>query len=234
MLNKQYHLNFAMVTANQWGFLLLIALPILNALVYVIYINLVDIEWVYASQLVEIHNPQVRQRLLEKQLGRDLLVHWAKLSFWPIMLCQIKILLVAIFTVAIGQFFNAQVKASRLFLMSLWSHITQLVTMVLSVAMLVRSTSPVRIQVSDLNPVSWSSFFKLWEPGMLQFFYSYEGPLVFLNIFILAYLFRHQSATNSVNTVPHVGWMQSILFATLPYLMFLGLEYYLLGIAFST
>ncbi|MBC3808637.1 hypothetical protein H8K52_14925 [Undibacterium seohonense] len=224
---------FFEMSTSSWGFFLVIGFPILNAFIYCIYINIVDIEWVNYSILIQSYDPQTAKRILARVLDHSNLFHFGKMAFWPVVLCQLKILLIAIFTVAIAQFFNSRIEAKRLFLMSLWSHITLLVGMLLSLAVLVTANSPVRIYLKDLDPISWNSLLKLKGDGALQFFTSFEGPIVFVNIFILAYLFKRQSNLEDINVTAHIGWIRSILFAAIPYFIFMSMEYYLFGVAFS-
>ncbi len=221
------------MTIERWGGLLLVALPITNAFIYWIYVGKLDIEWFHYSRLIQLYSPEMTQQILSKLLEHGALFHWAKLSLWIVVLCFIKLLLIGIFSIAFAQFFNSSIKGTRLFLISLWSQVTLVFGMTLSLVRLLNAESPMRIYLKDLDPSSWNSILKINGDGALQFFTSYNGPIVFVNIFILAYLFKHQTNLIERGTTSQTGWAKSISFALLPYAIVLGVEYCILGIVLS-
>ena len=225
MLLENIDQKIVRVTMCGWGMWLLLGFPILNALIYLVYVNGVDLEWVYSSKLAKTFDPQIAQQVLAKKLDHNIMWHWAKLALWPTVLYQVQILLIVIFSISFAQFFDSKIGAKKVILISVWSHVTLLLGMLLSFVNFTSVDVPVRMHLIDLNPVSWNRIFRLEGDGSLQLFTSFESPMVFLNIFILAYLFKRQS---------QVWWIKSLIFASLPYVLFLGLKYHIFGIVLSS
>lgn len=234
MLVENVDQKFVKFTTSAWGFWLLIVLPLLNMSVYFAYVINVDIEWLYASKLVKTFDSQISQQILAKKLDHGTLWHWAKLALWPSVLYQIKILLVAVFAVSFAQFFNTKISIKKILLISLWSHITLVIGIVASLSNIVSADKPLRMYLIDLDPFSWNRIFRLEGDGPLQFFTSFENPTIFLNVFILAYLFKRLSHSDESVGDFEMGWMTCFLFATLPYLTFLGLKYHIFGIVLTS
>lgn len=225
--------TYLKMTRSMWGYWLLLGLPLLNASVSVIYINSVDLEWLYSSRLTQSYDQQMTQILLKSQLAHSILWQWAKLSFWPTILFGLKVILVGFLTVAIAQFFNSKMKLKNLFLIGLWSNVSLIFTVIVSSLHMLVSEMPLRMKINELDLLSWNSILKIEGDGALQFFTAFEGPIVVLNIFLLAFLFKSESHRLEEASEGRIGWGQSIFFATLPYLLFLGTEYYIFAVVFS-
>lgn len=225
--------NFLKMSDSRWGYWLLLGLPLLNATVSVGYINFIDLEWLYFSKLSQNYEQQLSQMLIKSQLAHSILWHWAKLSFWPAILFGLKILFVGFLTVVIAQFFNSKMKVRDLFLISLWSNISVFFTVIVSSAHMITSGMPLRMNINELDPLSWNSILNIKGDGALQFFTAFEGPIVLLNIFVLAFLFKSKSYMLASSSESRIGWGRSVLFAALPYLLFLCAKYYLFAVVFS-
>lgn len=225
--------TYLKITRSMWGYSLLFLLPLLNASVSAIYINYVDLEWLYSSRITQNYDQQMAQILLKNQLAHSLLWQWAKLSFWPSILFAVKIILLGFLTASISQFFNSKIKLKNLFLISLWANISLLFSVVFSVLHMLFSEMPLRIKINDLDPLSWNSIMKLEGDGPLQFFTSFESPLVIIDVFFLAFLFKNESRIQNKENEASLGWAGSLFFAILPYILFLGTKYYVFSVVFS-
>lgn len=206
------------------GFWLLLLLPASAAFVYVLFLQVVDRDWMYLTTLSFSNDAHTAAMLAPRLASKAPMWHFGKIALWPIILLCVEILVVATLCMIVAQLSGVTTKLRHFFVAGLWSKATYLFIAFVMYARLLLNDSPVRILSKDLDMLSWNSILELQGDRPLQFLASNQGPIVLVSIAILALAYRRLTGR---------GWAMSMMFGVLPYGLWLASQYYLFVVVFK-
>lgn len=206
---------------KKWAWSLLLLLPLSVGFTYFIYGYTVDLVWFNMS----IMPPSMRAKTaMATEMATAMATDGAFKAlrgdaYAGFVMLFTEILAISLSCAAIGQLLGVNARLRDLFLIGLWSKATCLISMVLVLIRVLLADFPHKISFVEMDPLSWNSLW-LHLPLTDRFstLASTQGVGVFLSVFILAFAFKR---------VTSKSWLSSVIFALLPYCLYLGSRYYL-------
>jgi hypothetical protein len=206
------------------GYWLLLLIPASAVAVYFLHLQLVDLEWMYYTNLRFSNDDQTASLLAQRLAAKSPMWHFGKNGLWPIILLCAETICIAMLCMVIAQLSGTTARLRDFFIAGLWSKAVYLLTAMMIYARLLIQEDPLRILSKDLDVLSWNSLLGLQGDRPLQFLTCNQGPMVIVSIAILALAYRQLTGRS---------WTISIVFGALPYTLWLAGQYYLFAVVFK-
>lgn len=207
-----------------FGYWFLFLIPASAVCVFLLHLQLVDLEWMYFTNLRFSNDEHTAVMLASRLAAKAPMWHFGKNALWPIVLLCLETMTVAALCMVVAQLSGTSARLRDFFIAGLWSKSVYLLTALVIYTRLLIEDRPLRILSKDLDILSWNSLLGLQGDGPIQFLTSNQGPIVFASIAILALAYRQLTGR---------GWTMSIVFGVVPYGLWLAGQYYLFAIVFK-